>query len=113
MVGLRQSIAPVAHSAPPWRGGGEARHYGGHQAQRDKRRDRDGHCEYQTELLKKPAGGARQEHLTLGLGFIFKQYKLDVAADFAETDNEYLLSFIQGLFWPAWMVYEVFRALGA
>ena len=26
---------------------------------------------------------------------------------------EYVLSFIQGLFWPAWMVYEVFQALGA
>jgi hypothetical protein len=25
----------------------------------------------------------------------------------------YLLSFFQGLFWPAFMVYEVFSALGA
>ncbi|MFZ0530665.1 MAG: hypothetical protein WAL91_09025 [Propionicimonas sp.] len=24
---------------------------------------------------------------------------------------EFLLAFIQGLFWPAWMVYEAFRAL--
>ena len=24
---------------------------------------------------------------------------------------EYVLSFIQGIFWPAWMVYEVFQAL--
>lgn len=26
---------------------------------------------------------------------------------------EYILSFIQGLFWPAWMVYEAFDALAA
>ena len=26
---------------------------------------------------------------------------------------QYVLSFIQGLFWPAWMVYEVLDALGA
>jgi len=26
---------------------------------------------------------------------------------------EHLLSFFQGLFWPAFMVYEVFSALGA
>jgi hypothetical protein len=25
----------------------------------------------------------------------------------------YLLAVVQGLFWPAWMVYEAFRALGA
>jgi len=36
----------------------------------------------------------RQGHLTLGLGFIMKSVKLDMAADFAETDNEYLVSFI-------------------
>jgi hypothetical protein len=28
----------------------------------------------------------------------------------ADTFWEYVLSFIQGLFWPAWMVYEVFAA---
>ncbi len=39
-------------------------------------------------------GSGRQEHLTLGLGFIFKRYKLDLAADFSELDNEFLLSFI-------------------
>lgn len=26
---------------------------------------------------------------------------------------EYILTFIQALFWPAWMIYEVFEALGA
>jgi hypothetical protein len=31
----------------------------------------------------------------------------------AEGFWEYLLAVIQGLFWPAWMVYEVFAALGA
>ncbi len=31
----------------------------------------------------------------------------------ADSFWAYVLSFIQGLFWPAWMVYEVFRALGA
>ena len=61
MVGLRQSIAPVAYPALPGRGSGEAGHHGGYQAQCDKRRDRDGYCEYQAELLKEPAGGARQE----------------------------------------------------
>ena len=25
---------------------------------------------------------------------------------------EYLLSFVQGFFWPAWMVYEIFATLG-
>jgi hypothetical protein len=30
----------------------------------------------------------------------------------ADTFWEYLLAVIQGLFWPAWMVYEVFAALG-
>jgi predicted outer membrane repeat protein len=34
---------------------------------------------------------------------------------FGQADSfwEYLLAVIQGLFWPAWMVYEVFAALGA
>lgn len=31
----------------------------------------------------------------------------------ADSVWEYLLSFFQGLFWPAFMVYEVFAALGA
>ena len=31
----------------------------------------------------------------------------------AEGFWEYVLSFIQGVFWPAWMIYEVFAALGA
>jgi hypothetical protein len=31
----------------------------------------------------------------------------------AETFWEYVLSFIAGVFWPAFMVYEVFDALGA
>jgi hypothetical protein len=30
----------------------------------------------------------------------------------ADTFWEYLLAVIQGLFWPAFMVYEVFTALG-
>lgn len=31
----------------------------------------------------------------------------------AEAFWQYLLAFVQGLFWPAWMVYEVFSALGS
>ena len=31
----------------------------------------------------------------------------------ADSFWEYLVSFFQGLFWPAFMVYEVFSALGA
>jgi len=31
----------------------------------------------------------------------------------ADTFWEYVLSFIAGLFWPAFMVYEVFKNLGA
>jgi hypothetical protein len=31
----------------------------------------------------------------------------------ADAFGEYLLALVQGLFWPAWMVYEAFRALGA
>jgi long-subunit fatty acid transport protein len=38
--------------------------------------------------------GGRQEHLMFGLGFIFKRYKLDMAADFSELSNEFLLSLI-------------------
>ena len=30
----------------------------------------------------------------------------------ADTLWEYLLAVVQGLFWPAFMVYEVFKALG-
>jgi hypothetical protein len=30
----------------------------------------------------------------------------------ADGFGEYLLAIIQGLFWPAFMVYEVFQALG-
>ena len=29
----------------------------------------------------------------------------------ADTFWEYVLAIVQGLFWPAWMVYEVFEAL--
>lgn len=29
----------------------------------------------------------------------------------ADSFWQYVLAFIQGLFWPAWMVYEVFEAL--
>ena len=29
-----------------------------------------------------------------------------------QTGREYLLAVVQGLFWPAFMVYEVFKALG-
>jgi hypothetical protein len=29
----------------------------------------------------------------------------------ADTFWEYVLSIIQGLFWPAWMIYDVFRVL--
>ena len=31
----------------------------------------------------------------------------------ADTFWEFVLAFIQGFFWPAWMVYEGFKALGA
>lgn len=31
----------------------------------------------------------------------------------ADTIGEYVLAVIQGIFWPAWMVYEAFAALGA
>jgi hypothetical protein len=31
----------------------------------------------------------------------------------ADTFWEYVLAVIQGIFWPAWMVYEAFTALGA
>jgi hypothetical protein len=31
----------------------------------------------------------------------------------ADGVAEVLLGFIQGIFWPAWMVYEAFAALGA
>ncbi len=31
----------------------------------------------------------------------------------ADTLWEYVLTFVQALFWPAWMVYEAFAALGA
>jgi hypothetical protein len=31
----------------------------------------------------------------------------------ADTFWQYALAVIQGLFWPAWMVYEAFAALGA
>jgi len=30
----------------------------------------------------------------------------------ADVFWEYLLSFVQGFFWPAWMVYEIFATLG-
>ncbi|MCU0300342.1 MAG: hypothetical protein MUF35_01910 [Candidatus Nanopelagicales bacterium] len=29
----------------------------------------------------------------------------------ADSFWEYVLAFVQGLFWPAWLVYEVFDAL--
>lgn len=29
----------------------------------------------------------------------------------ADSFGEYVLAIIQGLFWPAWMVYEAFEAL--
>jgi hypothetical protein len=35
---------------------------------------------------------------------------------FFQTANnfwEFILAFFQGIFWPAWMVYEGFKALGA
>jgi hypothetical protein len=34
---------------------------------------------------------------------------------FREADRfwEYVLAIFQGVFWPAWMVYEVFRTLGS
>jgi hypothetical protein len=30
----------------------------------------------------------------------------------ADTFWHYVLAVVQGLFWPAWMVYDVFHALG-
>ena len=35
-----------------------------------------------------------QLHLTLGVGFNFEHWKVDVAADLADTDNEFLVSVI-------------------
>jgi hypothetical protein len=35
-----------------------------------------------------------QLHFTLGVGFNFDHWKIDVAADFADTDNEFLVSVI-------------------
>jgi long-subunit fatty acid transport protein len=43
------------------------------------------------EVFRDPG---RQEHLTLGLGVSLRRYKFDLAADFSELTNEYLLSFI-------------------
>jgi long-subunit fatty acid transport protein len=40
------------------------------------------------------SGGDDQVHGTVGLGFNFKRAKLDLAADFADTNNEYVISFI-------------------
>jgi hypothetical protein len=31
----------------------------------------------------------------------------------ADTFWEFILAFFQGIFWPAWMVYEVFQTLAA
>lgn len=39
-------------------------------------------------------GEGRQEHLSVGAFFSLGRYKLDVAADFADTDNEYVVSLI-------------------
>jgi hypothetical protein len=39
-------------------------------------------------------GGEDQVHGAVGLGLSWKRVKLDVAADFSETDSEYVLSFI-------------------
>jgi long-subunit fatty acid transport protein len=47
---------------------------------------------FATEEVFRDSG--REEHLTLGLGFVMKRYKLDLAADLANSDNEYLISFI-------------------
>jgi long-subunit fatty acid transport protein len=38
--------------------------------------------------------GDDQWHGTVGLGVVFKRTKIDMAADFSETDNEYLVSVI-------------------
>jgi long-subunit fatty acid transport protein len=40
------------------------------------------------------AGGENRPHLTLGLGISLKRWNIDMASDFSETDNEYLLSVI-------------------
>ncbi|MCP3980514.1 MAG: hypothetical protein GY716_14525 [bacterium] len=39
-------------------------------------------------------GRDTQYHGTIGVGFILKRMKIDVAADFSETDNEYVVSLI-------------------
>jgi len=39
-------------------------------------------------------GRANQTHLALGLGFNWARFKLDVAADFSQSKNEYLVSII-------------------
>ncbi len=40
------------------------------------------------------AGRESQLHGAVGIGVTFKRYQLDMAADFSETDNEYLISLI-------------------
>ena len=37
-------------------------------------------------------GGDDQLHVTLGVGFNFGHWRLDAAADFADSDNEFLTS---------------------
>lgn len=39
-------------------------------------------------------GAGRQAHFSLGMFFALGRHKLDVAADFADTDNEYVVSLI-------------------
>jgi len=39
-------------------------------------------------------GEGRQQHVSLGTFFSLGRFKLDMAADFADTDNEYVVSFI-------------------
>ena len=39
-------------------------------------------------------GAGRQEHLSIGVFFALGRHKLDAAADFADTDNEYVVSLI-------------------
>jgi hypothetical protein len=57
-------------------------------------------------LVQSVAGGGAIYSLGIFGAFVYYWQQ-------ADTFWQYVLSFIQGLFWPAWMVYEVLAALRA
>lgn len=64
----------------------------------------------EVEVTGSRAAGAAGGGALYGLGIFgaFVYYWQE-----ADTLWDYLLTFVQGLFWPAFMVYEIFAALGA